>query len=613
MPRAAATIAAFSLLVAALSAATLAPPAAAFAEGAPCATSGTWQQGELNVYWFDVEQGDAQLIVGPTGRTMLIDLGERSWNARASTMAMRVEAAIREICDVPTGPIHLDHVMASHHHLDHIGYAGNPNDTSSLGNGIYQLLHPDEIGWTVGTLIDRDGGTWVDVDGDGTCSVGTSAEPSDEVVFHNAGTTSQTARRWICWLHGPDGQRDRAHIEGRVEVLTNDLPSWPTYDLGPGVTAEVLQANAKDIMQADGVTPVAGDHTAADYPPSENDYSIAIRFGFGDYRYATAGDTDGVYGTSAFGYSYNDVEAELAPRIGVVDTMRVNHQGSGHSSSDLYVETLAPETAIISCGNNSYGHPANRVLDVLRNVPNSLGTGADIYLTNNPCDDDERDGTPIDYSGTFNTDGDIWLHTTGGGSGYLVHYDAGTNEYVAGLPPVGDPGDEGEVTTPVTITEVRFRGPGGAGDEFVEIRNVSSEALDVSGWRLQGCAATSGAPSNRATIPSDTTLQPGMSWLFAHTGYTGSVAPDQTYGSGIADGGGARIVDAAGLMVDGVASDALDSNECREGTGLPFPTTNDDVSFHRLGDGATDTDDNLADFEGPSPSSPVNSSGHGTG
>jgi len=33
-----------------------------------CQTSGTWRQGELNVYWFDVEQGDGQLIVGPPAR-----------------------------------------------------------------------------------------------------------------------------------------------------------------------------------------------------------------------------------------------------------------------------------------------------------------------------------------------------------------------------------------------------------------------------------------------------------------------------------------------------------------------------------------------------------------
>lgn len=49
---------------------------AAVPDAPRCSTAGTWRQGELNIYWFDVEQGDAQLVVGPTGRTLLIDLGE---------------------------------------------------------------------------------------------------------------------------------------------------------------------------------------------------------------------------------------------------------------------------------------------------------------------------------------------------------------------------------------------------------------------------------------------------------------------------------------------------------------------------------------------------------
>ncbi|QSB14632.1 lamin tail domain-containing protein [Natronosporangium hydrolyticum] len=585
----------------------LASPAQAAVAAAPaCSTNGSWQAGELNIYFFDVEQGDSQLIVGPTGRTMLIDLGERSWNAYHTTMAMRVAEEIRAICGIASGPVHLDYVMASHHHLDHVGYAGNPHDDGNIGNGFWQLLHPDHQAFTVGTVIDRDAGDWVDTNGDGTCEVGTSAEPSDEVVWHNAGTTSQTTRRLICWLYGPDGQRDRLHIEGRVLRLTNDDP-WPSFDLGPGVTAEVLQANAKGVMQADGVTPVPGDHTTAAYPPSENDYSIALKVQYGQYRYATAGDLDGEYSISGFGYSYNDVEASVAEEFGDVDTMRVNHHGSGHSTSSYYTEVLAPESAVISCGNNSYGHPANRVLDELRTVVNGLGVGADIYLTNNPCAIDDRSGDPIDYTGVLNTEGDIALHTTGGGTGYTIHYDAGSNSYPAGLPPVdGGPTPTGEVL----ISELRLRGPGGANDEFVELRNTGTGSADISGWRLQGCAATSGAATNRATIPAGTVLPPGGYYLIARdTHYTGAATADLTFSAAIADEGGVRLVTASGGYVDGVGSAAPASSECREGAGLTFPTGDADVSFHRDGAGSVDTDDNAADFLGPAASQPTSSLG----
>lgn len=124
----------------------------------------------------------------------------------------------------------------------------------------------------VGQLLDRDGGTWTDADGNGRCDVGTAAAPAPEVQWRNAGTTSQTARRFICWLYGPATQPDRAAIAGRVARLTN-TSTWPTLDLGGGATAKVVSANGKGVMQADGTTPVSGDHTTASAPPSENDYS----------------------------------------------------------------------------------------------------------------------------------------------------------------------------------------------------------------------------------------------------------------------------------------------------------------------------------------------------
>jgi len=107
---------------------------AAVADAPRCSTTGTWKQGELNVYWFDVEQGDSQLVVGPTGRTMLIDLGESAYNTTGTgTRATRVASAIRAICGIASGPVHLDYVVASHHHLDHIGYGGVPGDTTAYG------------------------------------------------------------------------------------------------------------------------------------------------------------------------------------------------------------------------------------------------------------------------------------------------------------------------------------------------------------------------------------------------------------------------------------------------------------------------------------------------
>ncbi|MGZ4634950.1 lamin tail domain-containing protein [Oryzihumus sp.] len=489
-----------SLLAAAListTGASLAPSAEAAAPS--CSTSGTWRQGELNVYWFDVEQGDSQLIVGPTGKTMLIDLGETAWNSTGtSTNATRVAAQIRSICGIASGPVHLDYVMASHQHLDHIGYSGNPNDTQSYGNGIWQLLAPTGsggLGFEVGELIDHDGGVWNDANGDGSCEVGTSTAPANETAWHNAGTTSTTATRWICWLYGPAGQADRANINGKVLRLTNPGP-WPTIDMGGGATASILNANAYGTKQADGVTPVSGDHTADATPPSENDYSIAVRFAYGPYKYATAGDSDGEYSTSANGYTYNDIEAGLAPKIGDVDTVRANHHGSAHSSSLKYLQALTPRTTFISCGANSYGHPGNATLNNYRSI------GADIFLANDPCDTTDTTGAAIDYSGTFNHNGTVHLATSNAGAGYTVDYDGGTKTYVTG--DSGSGGTTGDPTK-VKVNEV-LMAPSGTGTEWIELYNPTTSSVDVSGYFVDDVAGGGGSPK---AIPAGTVIPAG--------------------------------------------------------------------------------------------------------
>ena len=475
------------------------PAHAAVADAPHCSTSGTWRQGELNIYWFDVEQGDSQLIVGPTGRTLLIDLGENNYaRTGTATNAYRVAGAIRAICGIASGPVHLDYVMASHHHLDHFGYGAVPGDTTKYGQGLYQLLTPTGsggLGFTVGQLIDHDGGTWTDANGDGKCEPGTSTTPSGEIHYDNAGTTSTTAARWICWLYGPAGQADRANIDGKVLRLVNSNP-WPSLDLGTGVSANILEANAKDVKEADGVTPVSGDHTTDPTPPSENDYSIALRVSFGPYVDATAGDSDGEYSTSANGYSYNDIESLLAPKMGQVNSLRVNHHGSAHSSSQGYINTLDPQQAFISCGVNSYGHPGNRVLDALRSV------GADIYLANDPCDDVDTTGAPIDYSGTYNHNGDVHLATSGGGAGFDVTYDAGTRSYTT------RPDGSGTSSAAAQVKVNEFlMAPSSGGTEWVELYNPTNTAADVGGLYIDDVAAGGGAPGrSRPGRPSPRTV-----------------------------------------------------------------------------------------------------------
>ncbi|MGI8910052.1 MAG: lamin tail domain-containing protein [Rubrobacteraceae bacterium] len=168
----------------------------------------------------------------------------------------------------------------------------------------------------------------------------------------------------------------------------------------------------------------------------------------------------------------------------------------------------------------------------------------------------------------------------------------------------------------VVISELRARGPAGGNDEFVELFNTSASDVDVSGYRLQGCASSGGAASDRTTVLDGTVLEPGQHYLFTNSGsggYSGSVPGDRTYSTGFTDfqtsnASGARIVDASGAVIDGAGSP---NSPCREGAGITTPTTNGDNSFERKDGGRQDTDDNAADFTGPKAGNSQNLGGGG--
>lgn len=356
-----------------------------------------WTPGTFEIRIFDVEQGDSQLIIFPSGFTILIDVREASWNtgAGAALIASKIQAI--------TGGTHINVGVLSHHHLDHIGYAGY--------GGFWGLIQTHGI--TFDKIVDRNAGAWVDGFGggavDGTC------DPDLEIQWANAGTQSGTSRNWLCYATNPANPliypiRQLAQLGSTTQI---DPP-----DAGALVT--VIQTDATGVLMADGVTPLQGDHTAEAVPPSENDYSIALKIRFGSIDYATAGDSDGEYATSTFGYTYNNVEGVLAPLYGQVDILRSNHHGSQHSTSQSYVDTLNPAASAISCGNNTYGHPGQLVLDRL------LGTG-DVYLTN-LCD------TTRNYGAAVIVNGDIRIQSTNG-----VNYTVNGTAYIATDPATATP------------------------------------------------------------------------------------------------------------------------------------------------------------------------------
>jgi beta-lactamase superfamily II metal-dependent hydrolase/predicted extracellular nuclease len=168
----------------------------------------------------------------------------------------------------------------------------------------------------------------------------------------------------------------------------------------------------------------------------------------------------------------------------------------------------------------------------------------------------------------------------------------------------------GNGASPVLISEIRFRGPAGGNDEFVEIYNNSDTGIDISGWKLMGSSNT--APTGvRATVAANVVLAGRSHYLFVNTaanGYSGTVAGNKTYTTGFGDNGGVALTLPDSTIVDQVGVTTINT-AYREGTPIATQlTTSTDRGYERKAGGATvtlqDTDDNSADFQLTTPSNP---------
>lgn len=134
-----------------------------------------------------------------------------------------------------------------------------------------------------------------------------------------------------------------------MQIPTQQLRAGDVYKLGGGVRLEILSP------------------TVIDSKLPRNTMSIVAQLIYGDTAILLTGDAP------------KAVEEYLVLRYGEYlesDVLKVGHHGSRTSTSQLFLETVDPELAIISAGkDNSYGHPHVEVTDSLFNA------GVDTYST----------------------------------------------------------------------------------------------------------------------------------------------------------------------------------------------------------------------------------------
>ncbi len=131
------------------------------------------------------------------------------------------------------------------------------------------------------------------------------------------------------------------------------------FDLGSGARLTCVLHNGK-VLSGDSVV-----------PRDENSRSIGLLLEYKGFRMVIANDIGGYPG------KYSDIETILAPVVGRVSVLYVNHHGSAHSTNPFWLETLRPRASVISCGDgNPWGHPTEKALERLL-----ASKGNHVYLT----------------------------------------------------------------------------------------------------------------------------------------------------------------------------------------------------------------------------------------
>lgn len=220
----------------------------------------------LSLHMIDVGQGDSFLITTPAGKALLIDAGDPAQGDRVSAYLKQQKVQ------------HIDHLIATHPHADHIGGMKTVIDTFSVS----QAYLPPVV-----------------------------------------------------------------HTSALFESMLNSLQhnSIPLTLVGETVVVHQEQDVVIQILS-----------TGKDYINHLNNWSLVVHVTHGHHSFLLTGDLEKE--------GEEDLLAAFHPNALRATVLKAGHHGSATSSTEAFLDAVAPEIVLISCGEvNTYGHPDESVLD----------------------------------------------------------------------------------------------------------------------------------------------------------------------------------------------------------------------------------------------------------
>ena len=298
-------------------------------------------EGELQVHFMDVGQGDSILILFPDGKDMLIDCGNKSSGYDFDVTAGYLEDYL------PDGK--LDYLMLTHGDEDHVEYMDEILEMYQVSTVFMPNVLAEPSGTSVAAKELREQIAALD--------------PEKLAMFDDEDTltTQVYARFFIAALSEPD-----------CEVILTVDPDEDTNSIV--ITDGTKQADGSYAGATYMLTfycPTEEYYASSDLSSAEEKNAVSP-IGILEYngvRVMLTGDS-------------NEINEPLfVERAGYIDcdVLKVGHHGSETSSTEEFLDAVDCEYAIISCNaeGNTFYHPRQNTLDRL------IEDGMTIYRTDN--------------------------------------------------------------------------------------------------------------------------------------------------------------------------------------------------------------------------------------
>lgn len=362
-----------------------------------------WEKGWFEIHHINTKLGDATFFIFPDGTTMLYDAGEIRMqdlskekqeeyflnSSDTLTAGKKITNYIKQIFP-KNYPLKIDYAVISHFHHDHYSWVVENSKRSKNGNYLLSGITEVHEYIPIKKLIDRG---YPEYD-----------YPLDLKNYYKNDLSFSNYLNFI------DENKRKGKMIPEMLAVGTSKQIIPVNDPNEFKTFTATNVKSNNVIWT-GKDTLTTFYSFPNVPLmnkegkfNENPLSIVLLFEYGNFRYYTGGDTSGVDDWPDI-----DIESVIAPIVGEVDAMALNHHGYKDASNLFFLQTLNPQTIIQSSLHDP--HFQDNVLDNISQLD------CDVFALNMRVENKFSDEINQMYKGK---NGHVVIKVAPGGEKYFV-------------------------------------------------------------------------------------------------------------------------------------------------------------------------------------------------